>query len=193
MLAMALFKEDHRDSWLRRLPTPNADAVRLTPNVYDDLNALQVFNYAFYFQVNTISNLSVGDITSVTIPEKLVTIANIWIGTFVYNFCFANITTVVALISSGKQIEFFSNYNSVLAKIKASKVTTSIVDKVKQFFDYIWDRHRGVSFDELRKYMPPSMAADLSISLFRFAIDRSLLFCNESGDIDIPLAVSLFK
>ena len=41
--------------------------------------------------------------------------------------------------------------------------------------------------------MPSSLAHDLSISIHKQAIERSLLFYNDSGDLDIPLALSIFK
>jgi len=95
MVGLAIFKEDHRDSWLRRLPAPSTPGVRSTPNVFDDLTFIQVFNYAFYFEVNTLSNLTIGDITAITLKEKVLVGINVWIGTFIYNCLYATITMVV--------------------------------------------------------------------------------------------------
>jgi hypothetical protein len=193
MIGMSLFLPDHRDSWLRRLPSPSPNPIRLTPNVYDDLTPLQLFNYALYFQVNTLSNLTVGDISPVTFQEKFLCAFNIWVGTFLYNFLYANIAAVVQFLVSSNHIDFFAKYNNTLEKIKNGKVADKVINNVRIFFDYIWFRHRGVDFSDLRKTLPASLSTDISLNIYENAIERSLLFCDSSGQIDIPLAVSVFK
>lgn len=96
------------------MPSPSPNPIRLTPNVLDDISRLQLYNYALYFQVNTLSNLTVGDISPISFKEKFLCAFNIWIGTFVYNFLYANIATVVQFLVSGNHIEFFSQYNITL-------------------------------------------------------------------------------
>lgn len=72
-------------------------------------------------------------------------------------------------------------------------MTDKVINSVRSFFDYIWFRHRGVNFNELRKTLPVSLATDMSLTIYGTAIERSLLFCDKSGQIDIPLSLSVFK
>lgn len=81
-----------------------------------------MYNYSLYLMVNTISNLTVGDILPITITEKLLAGFVIWTGTFVYNFYFAHMVMVVGNLMSGNNIEFFSNYNKILEKIRSVTV-----------------------------------------------------------------------
>lgn len=164
-IGMAIIKPDHRDTWLRRLPTPTT-IIRDTPNVFDDLNYAQLYCNAMYYQVNTLSTLTLGDISAVTFKEKFLACINILIGCFVYNFLFANITTVVAFISEGSHIGFFRNYNNIVEKINKGKVAKSTIESASSFFYYVWDRHQGVSFEEVTDYLPASMSSKLSISLY---------------------------
>jgi hypothetical protein len=46
MIGIAIFKEDHRKTWLRKLPSPHVGGNRQTPNVFDDLTPLLVYNNA---------------------------------------------------------------------------------------------------------------------------------------------------
>lgn len=88
MIGIAIHKEDHRDSWLRKLPQPMAGGMRRTKNVYDDLTPLLVYNNAQYFQVNTLSNLAIGDVSAVTKMEHFLNGFNIWLGTFILNLVY---------------------------------------------------------------------------------------------------------
>ena len=125
--------------------------------------------------------------------EMLLVCFNILIGCLTYNYVFANITTVVALMSEGSHIEFFRNYNNIVEKIDNGKVEKETIESASSFFYYVWDRHQGVSFEEVTEFLPSSMSSKLCISLFSKAIDRSLLFCNEDGKCDIPLIISTFE
>jgi hypothetical protein len=72
-------------------------------------------------------------------------------------------------------------------------VTENVINSVRGFFDYIWYRHRGISFEQLRQTLPVSISSDLSLAIYRNAIERSLIFRSDTGEIDIPLAISVFK
>lgn len=126
---------------------------------------MQVYNYALYLIVNTLSNLTVGDILPITLTEKMYFMFVIWCSTFIYNFVFVNMVLVVGNLMSGYHIEFFSHCNQIIEKIKSGKYQESTVSAVQEFYDYVWYRDRGVSVADLRKQLPPSLAHDLSISI----------------------------
>lgn len=165
-IGMAIFQPDHRLNWLRRLPAPMTK-VRETPSVFDDLTHAQIYSNALYFQVNTFSTLTLGDISPVTFKEKLLVCFNIFIGCVMYNILFANITTVVAYMSQGSHIEFFKNYSNIIAKIDSGKVDKETVDSASNFFYYVWNRHQGVSYEEVMDFLPPSMSSKLCISVYK--------------------------
>jgi hypothetical protein len=72
-------------------------------------------------------------------------------------------------------------------------VRQDVIENVRGFFNYTWDRHRGVVFQKVRKQVPDSIGSDLSLSLFRNAIEKSLVFFEENCEINTPLAMSVFK
>lgn len=41
-----------------------------------------------------------------------------------------------------------------------------------RYYEYLWQRSKGGSFDALFQGMPPSLRADLSLSLYKPVIDR---------------------
>jgi len=107
-IGLVIDAPDHRLTWLRAIPAPRAQ-IRDTASVFDDLSYAQLYNSALYEQVNIFSNLCIGDILAFTLQEKFLVCVNIFIGCLVYNFSFANITTVVVLMSQGSHIDYFRN------------------------------------------------------------------------------------
>ena len=57
----------------------------------------------------------------------------------------------------------------------------------------MWYNNRGIRLDLLSQNMPPSISADLGSSIYKGAIERSLIFCDSTGEIDMPLVISVFK
>jgi hypothetical protein len=64
---------------------------------------------------------------------------------------------------------------------------------VRGFFDFMWYNNRGISFNEVCQNLPISISADLSLAIYKEAIERSLIFCDSTGEIDMPLVISVFK
>ena len=99
LLANAAFDHDARDTWLRRIPVPQDSGIRSEPSVFDDMSSSSIYVHAFYFVVNTISHVAIGDITSVTTDERILNAFLILIGTFIYSFLFGNITAIVSSLA----------------------------------------------------------------------------------------------
>lgn len=81
----------------------------------------------------------------------------------------------------------------ILSKLKESNISKPVIQQAQGFFTYVTDRHLGVNFDQVRKSLPGSMGSNLAMSLFHQAIEQSLLFRNEEGEINLPLAISTLK
>jgi len=50
-----------------------------------------------------------------------------------------------------------------------------------------------MNFNKLRQLLPESIFADMALSFFADPIESSMLFRDEFGHIDAPLAISIFK
>lgn len=50
-----------------------------------------------------------------------------------------------------------------------------------------------MNFNKLRQLLPESIFADMALSSFADSIEGSMLFRDELGNIDAPLAISVFK
>ena len=107
LLANAAFDHDARDTWLRRIPIPEASDMREEASIFNDMSSGSIYIHAIYFVVNTISHVAIGEITSVTTDERVFNAFLILMGTFIYSFLFGNITAIVSSLAPSQNMEFY--------------------------------------------------------------------------------------
>ena len=59
------------------------------------------------------------------------------------------------------------------------------------YYEYIWQRNKGISFSSLFQGMPVSLQADISLSLYKKIIDQVPLFQNTEIGFTKLLALSI--
>ena len=116
-----------------------------------------------------------------------------WFSTFILSLVYVCNFTVVKYLVTGSHIDYFTNYYDILSKIENGKVKESTINSVRGFFDFMWYSNRGVGFDQLRQNLPVSISADLGLAIYKEAIERSIIFYDITGEIDMPLVISVFK
>ena len=62
---------------------------------------------------------------------------------------------------------------------------------LRSYYEYIWQRNKGVSFSSLFQGMPISLQADISLSLYKKIIDQVPLFQNTEIGFTKLLALSI--
>lgn len=111
-LSMGLHAADVRETWIRRLPHPQGSGMRVSKTA-DDLSAWTLYIHSLYFNVNTVSHVAVGDITAVTLTERLYVAILILFGTFAYCFLFGNIVSIVSDFAPNQQHNYFEKYQFI--------------------------------------------------------------------------------
>ena len=89
---------DLNNSWIRRIPVPLPDGAghRVIGANTDDLSMGTVYAHGLMWTVNTISHVAIGDVTAVTVSERVLNALVILCGTFLYALLFGNIAAMVA-------------------------------------------------------------------------------------------------
>lgn len=69
-ICIAYRQDDILSTWLRRLPVPQSTGMR-TDNNLDNLTPSSIYIHALNFTVNTVSHVAVGEITTISYPERI--------------------------------------------------------------------------------------------------------------------------
>ena len=111
-LSMGLNADDTRDTWIRRIPVPLKEGIRPTSSI-EDMTPLSLYIHSLYFNVNTISHVAIGDITAITLSERLYVSILILFGTFIYCFLFGNIVSIVSDFAPNQQHNYFEKFQFI--------------------------------------------------------------------------------
>lgn len=137
VLAIGLSKPDIRETWLNRVPSPLASGKR-TENNLDDITDQSIYLHALYYITNTISHVAIGDLTPVSTEERLLGSFIIWNLTFFYAFSFANISSIVSDFLGNNYLIFHERFSNVRSFISKEKTPASTIEKINNYYDYIW-------------------------------------------------------
>ena len=157
------------------------------------MTPISIYIHGFYFVVNTISHVAIGDITSVTTSERVFNAFLILCGTFIYSFLFGNITAIVSSLAPSQHMAFYRKYNKVMSKIKNGKTPQKTLLDVNLYFDYQWSVYKGLNIYEMIAHMPEVIKSDILLSRYQESVESSLLFREVTGNIDVAMAGSIFK
>ena len=73
--------------------------------------------------MNTLSNLSIGDISAVNPTERFLNGFLCWFSTYILNLVYVCNFTVIKYLFTGSHIDFFTKTYDILTKIDNGKVT----------------------------------------------------------------------
>ena len=190
-ICIAYKQPDIRDTWLRRLPVPQPTGMRPN-NDFDGLSDSTIYIHALFFTVNTVSHLAVGQITAVTVEERIYNAFIILCGTFIYAFLFGNVASIMA--DFAPQMFFFKfhkQFEDVMSSLKKDTVSNKLIQKIKDYFDYVWANSKGISYDEILGDLPSCLNADILFARYSEAINNSIIFKDEENEIDVALTNSI--
>lgn len=186
--------EDVRETWIRRIPVPQESGMRESRSM-DDIADLSLYVHSFYFIVNTISHVAIGDITAVTSFERVFVAVLILFGTFIYSFLYGNIVSIVSDLAPERHISQFEKYQFVMQRLEKIKDKQRILPAVNEYFDYIWRpaQQSATIEDELLADIPKCIRRDILLCQYQEAIENSLIFKDEQGAIDVSLTNSILR
>jgi hypothetical protein len=134
---------DISNTWMNKLPVPlPSDTPKQTSTSTTLLTSSSMYIHAIYFTANTISHVAIGDITSVTIEERLLNAFMIWVFTFFYALLFANIQSMFTA-GNNSFLMFNERYQHVMSAIPTQRLTKELTQKVETYYEYLWATNHG--------------------------------------------------
>jgi potassium voltage-gated channel Eag-related subfamily H protein 5 len=139
---------------MRRIPVPQGTGMRIENNL-DDISDLSIYIHTLNFTFNTVSHLAIGEISAINWQERIYNAFIILLGTFIYAFVFGNVASIIA--DFAPQMFFFKFhklFEDVMSSLKRDAVPYALIDKIKDYFDYVWANSKGISYEEILGGLP---------------------------------------
>ena len=78
-----------------------------------------------------------------------------------------------------------------MSSLNKEAVPKEMINKIKDYFDFVWANSKGISYNEFLGGLPPCLNADILFSRYSEAIRNSIIFKNELGLVDTALTNSI--
>ena len=145
---------------------------------------------SLYWGIVTTTTVGYGDITPNRDVEYVFTMITILLGASMYAFIIGNIASLISNLDSGKAA-FWSRVETVNQYLRSRRVTPELNQQVRNYYDYIWMRFRGMNEGNLLADLPAPIRLEIFLELTRELIDRVPLFKHCSPALRNVLLMSL--
>jgi voltage-gated potassium channel len=114
----------------------------------------------------------------------------ILLGASMYAFIIGNIASLLSNLDSAKTA-FWSRVETVNQYLRSRQVSTEVNQQVRNYYDYIWARFRGMNERNLLGDLPAPIRLDILLQLTRDLLDRVPLFRHSSPVLRNTLLLAL--
>jgi hypothetical protein len=87
--------------------------------------------------------------------------------------------------------KFHKQYEEVMSSLNREAVPKELINKIKNYFDFVWANSKGINYSEFLGGLPPCLNADILFSRYSEAIRNSIIFKNELDLVDTALTNSI--
>jgi hypothetical protein len=145
---------------------------------------------SLYWAIVTMTTVGYGDITPNRTSEYVLTMLVILLGASMYAFIIGNIASLVSNIDSAKAT-FWGRVDNVNQYMRSRQVSNSLNEQVRNYYDYVWTKYRGLSERELFADLPPPLRLEILLELTKGLLDNVPLFRNCSPALRNVLLMAL--
>ncbi|XP_048580862.1 uncharacterized protein LOC5507189 isoform X3 [Nematostella vectensis] len=143
---------------------------------------------SFYWAAATCASVGYGDIRSYQVSEMTYSFFFIVIGIVFYGYIVASVAAGLAN-ADAQRARFQERLDSIKDFLQEENINEHVKSKIINHYEYTWLRNRGVDSSTLFEGIPLSLHADITISLYKDAIEKVPLFQNK--DIGFVKMLSL--
>ena len=151
---------------------------------------LQQYVRSLYWTITTMTTVGYGDISPGRTVEYLLAILVMLMGASLYAFIIGGLASLLSNLQAAKN-SHWEHMEAVEQYLRARRVPPHLSNKVHGYFEYLWDRHKGLNETALLRDLPESLRLDIMLHLARNVLDRVPLFRHCSPALRNRLLIAL--
>ncbi len=145
---------------------------------------------SLYWTITTMTTVGYGDITPARPAEYVFASLTMLMGASIYAFIIGSIASLLSSIQAAKNTHW-ERIDSVTEFLRQRHVPADINSKVRNYYEYVWDRSRGVDKNDLLNDLPGPLRLEILLHLASKILDTVPLFKYCSPVLRNELLISL--
>ncbi len=145
---------------------------------------------SLYWVVTTATTVGFGDIAPGNTEEYIFGLGVMLIGASLFAYVIATGASLVSSLNLSK-VAFWNRVDTVESYLRSRRVETSVSHEVRGYYEYLWDRHSGVSERSLLGDLPGPLRLRVLTELMRDLLPNVPLFAHSPPALRDELLLSL--
>lgn len=145
---------------------------------------------SLYWTVTTMTTVGYGDISPGRTVEYLLTILIMLMGASLYAFVIGGVASLLSNLQAARN-SHWEHMESVEGYLRARKVPHYLSTQVHNYYEYLWERHKGLSEADLLQDLPQSLRLEIMLHLARDVLQKVPLFKHASPVLRNALLAAL--
>lgn len=153
-------------------------------------NPLTQYLRSLYWTITTMTTVGYGDISPGRSVEYLLAILIMLMGASLYAFVIGGVASLLSNLQAAKN-SHWEHMESVEGYLRVRKVPDHLSTRVHNYYEYLWERHKGLNEGDLLRDLPESLRLEIMLHLARDVLEHVPLFQHSSGVLRNALLTAL--
>eukprot|EP00118_Oscarella_pearsei_P012897 m.98493 g.98493 ORF g.98493 m.98493 type:complete len:2159 (+) comp36987_c0_seq18:234-6710(+) len=132
---------------------------------------------SLYWAAATTASVGYGDIRAHTSIERVFALIVMILGIVCYGYIIASVAAALAN-ADAQRARYREKLDAIRTFMDDQDLDSGLRTRVMNYYEYLWERNRGVNFRSLFEGMPTTLQADITLSLYKRILDEVPLFQN---------------
>jgi hypothetical protein len=175
--ALAYVADFPADSWVIAAGIENSDPI-------------SQYVRSLYWTITTMTTVGYGDISPGRTAEYLLAMLIMLMGASLYAFVIGGVASLLSNLQAARN-SHWEHMESVEQYLRARRIPVHLTNKVHNYYEYLWERHKGLNEQGLLQDLPESLRLAIMLHLARDVLAQVPLFQHSSPALRDALLMAL--
>ncbi|XP_068730790.1 potassium voltage-gated channel subfamily H member 5-like isoform X2 [Montipora capricornis] len=179
--------KDEPHNWLQVLGRTIGDPYGNRTEVNGGPSIAAKYVSALYYSLTSLTTIGFGNIAPNTTAEKLFGCVTMLLGAILFSLIFGQVSAILQQAQKNT-----AKYHSIIDNMKQFsklyKLPTQLAERTIDFFMSTWAMNKGIDTDEVLKYCPKDLQADICVHLNRVILESNTAFQDANTGVKRAIA-----